>query len=256
MNDHIEYNALISPPRMTPGGIALRLVMEKRQPRPQLVLVIDESTTIKGVENGWYKILEIRDELYEKIGNDLNLDYKIVLYELSEMHKQGRKWVEIEKIVNYRCLACLYAAYEEREDNPIGLGWYLLYTHFIALKRKDEDFQARLDVSFDDLRMNRIPWKLRGGLFDNGQIEEKVNYFREQVGRGTIIVAENSDPEIDADDMMIYLKGYYEKVNTLLENTDRMYWKENEEWIRKRLKSISEKIETSNDPVIKKIRDA
>jgi hypothetical protein len=252
MNGNI-YNAKIYPPAKLAAGITVRFVVENYQ--PQLVLVIDDSTTIRGIENEWHKIKIIREEMHKYFGTKLGRGHKDVLFELSEMNKQGRGWVEIEKILNYRCLACLSSAFLELEDNSITLGSALLAIHIMALTGKIEEIQVIFDAGFDDLRMNRIPWKLRKGLFDNYQIRQKVKDFRKQVVRGAVHIPEERDPEIDADDMILYLKGYYENVNTYLQNTDRMYWKENEEWIRKRLKSISEKIETSNDPEIERIRD-
>lgn len=263
MNENLELNARVTPIKYLSNGIGLRLltVVEDFGIRTQLVLIIEETTNKTQVYNSFTNIEAHRDDLITQMGSDFSNKSDYVLLELSRMNDRDFGYGKIAKILNYRCIALICCAYytgaNYEQVGTWGIGILGLHYLFDGLRLNEELLIELLEVGYEDLRHDRLPWKLKDGPFDRDRVKEPLRYFNKKIHEGKLVVNPELDESfISEEDTYLLLNGWYEKANDLIKKNDLRYWNYHKKWISKWLDTLSREIESSSKKSVVIIRES
>ena len=257
MNENLELNARVTPIKYLSNGIGLRLltVVEDFGIRTQLVLIIEETTNKTQVYDSFHNIEAYRDDLIALMGSDLSNKSDDVLLELSRIYERDIGYGEIAKIINYRCLAllcCAYSSGAKYEDvTTWGIGIPGMYYLFDGLRLDEEQLAQQIEFGYEELRKDKLPWKLNDGPFDTNRVKYQLRYFNDRIKKGQLVVKSDlNESFLSTEDTYLILNGWYEKVNNLIKKNDRVYWNNHKRWISNWLDILSQEIDSSSKPSI------
>jgi hypothetical protein len=194
----------------------------------------------------------------QSIGSDLDKQYDGLLYEFYKMLKKGVGFREITKILNYRSLALIYWAFEEKQNNSgnsTEFGLTMLDMHFTAFRLDEEALNEWVNAGYKRLSNGEIPWDLVDAPFQETRVEYTIDNLERRIKQGKFhYVPYPSETDVSIDDAALFLKGRYEKLNEMLRG-DSAFWGENGTWIEDRMALLSRSIENSISPQIQKMKE-
>jgi hypothetical protein len=271
MDKNSPKNAYISKSESIADGVVVRMLLEDGEPRIQMVLVIDRNTNYDSISQNRKNIKFLLNHLDNNQGSDLNIDYKENLYGLLQWHEEGFGRGRLVMILNYLCIGLTYSAYDssQNEGEPkmklnesqelisdpsfiSSFGGYGLLCIFFALGKTWEDFNSWMEQGYENLSKDRLELGISGEPFRTEVLRGRIRYFKDCIKKGKITISDNDLRwnSLEFDIYYLYQKGYFTKVNELLDNEGRKEWLRNKLYIQKRVAMIIEKWECSQDPKI------
>ena len=190
-------------------------------------------------------------------------------YGIVQWREEGISWGKLTKILNYLAFALTFAAYDERQmgefvkiigksqDLPrsdvrfvFSFGGVWLWTIYSALGMTLEEVIQWIKEGYGYLAEDRFDFEITSNPFNELKVRDKVRYFQERIEEGSITISEN-DLYHNALEHIIYLlnfKGYFIKIDELLDKEGMKDWKRNKAFLQKWVLSKFEKFESSQDP--------
>lgn len=258
-----DVHSYLSNPIAKIKGVTLRYLITGLPPRALVVIEIEEFTTRDQISEIWKDITTYREKASTFQGSDLSINYDVVLHELSKKrHNEGWGYGEIAKFLNYHsitelCFLHYQLEHEEVEHKWQSMGWFGMYTIFVAMRMSKEKFDHWYELGITKLDEGVAPWNTEYGPFDKYVVRENIRYFDARVAEGRITIGPHYEKGSSLEIEQAYLlsKGWYQKVNVLLRRSFKTHWDENKELILRWLDNISQMVSSSDSPIIRRLSE-
>lgn len=240
----------ISPERITPGGVRLRIIKPDFERLGNIVIVLSEDLVFDKLEKSWKDIESIVNDFQKRFGTNLNLKGQYSRYDLFYLYESGFSYNEIAKIINYDIYALILIAMDFRDEfirgeYPAGyVGLPMLYDWYRDLIQEKETFHEWLIQQFENID-NGLYFDISSYPMDRNEVRSKIRYFRGQVDKEAIIL--NDEPLFPASVYLIQQAGGYQKLSDYLKKFHPEYWEEISPWVEDRYLSIEEEIKKAKE---------
>lgn len=279
MNNPNEFNPIDLGALSILPGIMIRHVLsdpDSKSKRYQLVVVIDEYTDFKAINDNRKVLTKLFKELETFQGIDLNHPIRGNQYGFYQWHMKGMGPKALVSILNYIGLGMMLWAHDQkksREDKDVYLEdghkdprypflsnasfpEQSFYTISMAAGITSEISIKEIKQGIQSFAKNRLPWEINKGPFNQSQLEARVDNFQKKINRKVISIFP-TDAEMNRLEIVVYslyVQGYLEKINDMLDKKGGESWKRSNLRIKKKINQIVENWETSKNPQFVSLR--
>jgi hypothetical protein len=278
MKKTVELNPDVSLPINVIPGITIRYIVDNPNTQlRQLVLVIDEYTDFKVINDNRIVLSKLFKEMEAAQGVDLNHPIRGNQYGFYQWQMSGMGPKALVSILNYIGLALMRSAFDQKQGKKTmdvyfdkelqakGLPFLSNASfpeqsfHVISLAAgiTTENVVLLINQSHRSFSKNRIPWRIKEGPFNEQKLESRVDYFRKRINQKAITISPVNS-ELNRLEFTVYWlnkQGYLKKINDMLDKKGGESWKRSNLKIKKRIDQIIENWKTSKNPQIVSLRE-
>jgi hypothetical protein len=222
-----------------------RIIKVELEPRAQFVIVIDDHTTQKNIQDAWGQIKGHLQNINSMQGSNLNVNQGYTKYGLTYLNENGLSYQEIAKIINFDCIALIGFLYQNREnvtpelEADLSLIAYLLNDLYetVIIRITKISFDEWKETIFALLDVGKFLFALDSYPTNKKVIRETIRYFKTQLLEGKII-PKTGTPTLISAEYCFLREGYYLSAINLIKSMNSQYWKKIQPWVNRRMENI------------------
>lgn len=224
-----------------------RAIKVELEPRAQFVIVIEDHTTLKNIQDAWGQIKEHLQLINSVQGSNLNVNQGYTKYGLTYLNENGLSYQEIAKIINFDCIALIGFLYQNREnttpeiENETAFISYILEDLYntVIFSISKMPFDEWKEKNFAQLDVGKFIFALDSYPTNQKAIREKIRYFKTQIAKGKIIPNIRTPTLISAE-YVFFRDEYYTNAIDLIKSMPPRYWEKIQPWVIKRMEDLEQ----------------